>query len=92
MTDELTSGNLPVDREGMDMLLKQLERDLPTGARRLHWTNDKPDRPGWYWYRNHRASSFTAVICWVDATGVHTVGCSIGKPYGQFAGPIKEPV
>ena len=58
------------------------------------WSNNKPTRPGWYWFRGlaHEADPFIVLVDeagefqWPDG-GFQEVSLA----HGEWAGPIDEP-
>lgn len=70
-------------------------------ARGLTWTDQKPDKPGWYWYRTQRQSTFhppfdAIVHVNFQPQDAPMVSCGNDWRYlsdcpGQWAGPIQPP-
>ena len=65
----------------------------------MHWTNEKPTSPGWYWWREHRDSAPVVVYVYRGSAGlfVHLDTGELRKLendsiHGQWAGPISEPM
>lgn len=62
----------------------------------LVWTDEKPTVPGWYWWRTDSLPPHIIAIGregtqWVVSFTAAT-GYSDRIPFGQFAGPIPEPL
>jgi len=51
-----------------------------------HWTDTKPERPGWYWWRNsvRPEGEIYHINAWMLANRVKGMG-------GQWAGPLEPP-
>lgn len=60
----------------------------------MKWTDMRPTKPGWYWFRGE--PDLNAIIVWV-ASDLETVLipfrpiASVSEMPGQWAGPIMEP-
>lgn len=54
----------------------------------LIWTDEKPKRPGWYWYR-------FGELCQVAVIKINEKDCehfaAFPKSHAEYAGPIPEP-
>lgn len=63
----------------------------------MKWTDERPTKPGWYWWRSDTRTLM--VVCYVEMS--ERDGCvsfAYGERYrllsemkGQWAGPIMEP-
>lgn len=67
----------------------------------MNWTNEKPTKPGWYWWREDNAVVW---LIYIYSAADGRMGCDCYRPKrarlrrpigkyltGQFAGPIPEP-
>jgi hypothetical protein len=68
----------------------------------MNWTNEKPTKPGWYWWRENKVKGYERThIIHVFGTALNGLAIISGwsgmldetvKEFGgQFAGPIPEP-
>lgn len=61
----------------------------------MNWTNEKPTKPGWYWYRDLKDRSEILQVGYMDGELVilsEEADCLYQQFMdGQFAGPIPEP-
>jgi len=63
----------------------------------MKWRTAKPNKPGWYWWRNPAIEDYREPYIYKvrDYAGKLSIGnCSIEGSYfekGQWVGPLKQP-
>lgn len=60
----------------------------------LRWTNERPTKPGWYWYRDARFSDHPrAYYVREDGTIAHPddAEAHVNELSGEWAGPADSP-
>lgn len=63
---------------------------------KLRWTKEKPEKPGWYWWRFDRVYG-PRIVCVEDDTyklvvyGIKEYCEWVKFVHGEWAGPIEEP-
>jgi hypothetical protein len=55
----------------------------------MTWTSEKPQQPGWYWYREE---TWTAINSVSGGFFVYPDGRHVSEMNGEWAGPLEPPI